>query len=230
MEASSSAINQPHADEPDPDSFFGEPEAAAETPAAAPASAIDPPDPEPEPAAEPEAPAAEQPAPAEPEAPAEPPAEPTPPPPAEPEQPPAAPADPAPPAEPAAPAATPEPGAGDGSGNDGDGGGEADAPAAADSGTKSRNYVMLREITLTPEILTALLEEAKNGDEGAYRVAFFELDRVEARNTKGALAETFNKHCERLGNKMRLAPVPERTWQPKTIEPQQRTVSSLSIT
>lgn len=110
----------------------------------------------------------------------------------------------------------------------------ADPPAPADtpeaSGTPSRIYVVLREVKLTPEILKALLEEAEKGDEGAYRLAHFELDKVEARNVKGALAETFNKHSERLGQKLRLTPIPERTWATKTIEPQQRTVSSLNIT
>lgn len=196
-----SSINAPHADDPNPDDFFDPaPEAGAEPEAGDPAASGGT-------AAAEQPPAEPEPAPAEPDAPApepEAPAEPEPAP-GEAELPP-----------PADPPASP------GDGNGGDGGGKA-------SGAPTRNYEILREITLTVDALKALLKEAEETVGGEFRKAFFHLETLEARNVKHALSNAFNNHNETIGQSPRLAAVPERAWSVKTVSPKQRTVESLDI-
>jgi hypothetical protein len=228
----SSTINQPHPDDtgtdaPNPDDFFdpapaepepGDPAASGGTAAAAPEAEA-----QPEPAPEAQPATAEEVA-AQPEATATAPAAtPTP------EQ----------AAEAAAETQGGEPTAtGDGepangaAANGGAANGGADAQGGGEessSGTPSRNYVILRELTLTPEVLEKLLDEAKETNAGSYRVAYFELDVIDARNVKHALGAAFNAHNERIGQKPRLAAVPQRAWSVKTVAPKQRTVESLDI-
>jgi hypothetical protein len=104
------------------------------------------------------------------------------------------------------------------------------AAAAAPEPTKAskdRPYVVLRELALTEETLTKLLEHVRSGADPID--VYLHVETVEARNDQHALKQVYAAHRERIGDRPRLVPVSKRAWRVRQVQPRQRVEEALEI-
>lgn len=99
--------------------------------------------------------------------------------------------------------------------------------ASGESRQQERPYIVFQQVPLTERVLKALLESLP--EDGAPRIAFFELERAEARSVNGAVSAAYGKHKGTLGNKCDLTAVTERGWQKRHVEVKPVTETQLAI-
>jgi hypothetical protein len=93
--------------------------------------------------------------------------------------------------------------------------------------SKDRPYVVLRELALTEETLTKLLEHVRSGADPID--VYLHVETVEARNDQHALKQVYAAHRERIGDRPRLVPVSKRAWRVRQVQPRQRVEEALEI-
>jgi hypothetical protein len=94
--------------------------------------------------------------------------------------------------------------------------------------SKDRPYVVLRELALTEETLTKLLEHVRGGADPID--VYLHVETVDARNDQHALKQVYVTHRERIGDRPRLVPVSKRAWRVRQVQPRQRVEEALEIT
>jgi hypothetical protein len=88
--------------------------------------------------------------------------------------------------------------------------------------------VVLRELALTEETLTKLLEHVRGGADPID--VYLHVETVDARNDQHALKQVYVTHRERIGDRPRLVPVSKRAWRVRQVQPRQRVEEALEIT
>lgn len=116
--------------------------------------------------------------------------------------------------------------------------GAADSASLASSGTEDakkrgsidREYIVFQKVPLTKAALAHLAKVLEAGDEGKVRIAYMEVDRLQARNAVQAVGVTFLANQESLGEKgATLAAVSSKSFQEKTVKPKQNIETTLDI-
>lgn len=89
-------------------------------------------------------------------------------------------------------------------------------PTGKQSGSVVRGYRILEEVVLDTDKLKELAKLAKEGEPW---VVYRDIGVVPARNPQGALRAAWNTFREVLYSGVRLSPISDRYWSPKTIKP-----------
>lgn len=106
----------------------------------------------------------------------------------------------------------------------------AEAAEGKKRGSIDREYIVFQKVPLTKAALAHLLKVLEAGDEGKVRIAYMEVDRLQARNAVQAVGVTFLANQATLGEKgTTLAAVSSKSFQEKTVKPKQNIETTLDI-
>lgn len=87
-----------------------------------------------------------------------------------------------------------------------------------------RQYIIFQPVALTANVLRKMLSLMEAGEMPEARVAFFELDRVQARTDKEAVGLAYREHQESLPERPDLYGVTARAFRKRSVAPRERRV------